>query len=204
MIIVADATLRIDDVELLPPTSFEVEAGEVLSIRGANGSGKSTLLSLVAGLHKPTGGSVTVHGSTPDDRDPAFRRAVSAALGGSPTARDLTLREHLTLVAATWAAPDAEGAADAELKAWGIARLQHRYPHELSSGQRQLFTLALAWIRPATVLLLDEPEQRLDAERRGILIARMRDRGAAGCSVLVATHADDVERASDSVIWLDA
>lgn len=202
MITLTEASVSIDGTVLLAPVTLAVDRSEVLSVRGSNGSGKSTLLSLIAGVRPASSGTVEVAGAVPDDRSASFRRTVGGSLGEFTAAQDLTLREQLILVALTWNNQDPSGAADAELSAWEIAHLRDRYPHELSSGQRQLFTLALAWIRPAQVLLLDEPEQRLDAHRRGLLCERIVSRGAAGDTLVIATHSDDVESASTSVVWL--
>lgn len=78
----------------------------------------------------------------------------------------------------------------------GLGALVNRFPHELSSGQQQLFALCLTLIRPSTVLVLDEPEQRLDADRRAVLAAILRDRAAAGTAVLMATHSSELVRDS--------
>ena len=63
-----------------------------------------------------------------------------------------------------------------------------RFPHELSSGQGQLFRLALTWFRPARLLILDEPEQRLDTDRRVMVGDLVRARCATGTTVLMACH----------------
>ena len=70
----------------------------------------------------------------------------------------------------------------------GIARLLDRFPHELSSGQQQLFRLALTLARPAIVLLLDEPEQRLDTAKRQVVAGIIRERAESGATVVMACH----------------
>jgi ABC-2 type transport system ATP-binding protein len=182
--------LSIDAVALLRPTSFSLAAGEALAVTGSNGSGKTTLLRILAGLTGPTAGAARIHGSPIDERSPAFRRAVSGSIGRPPVARDLTLEEHLALVAASWggSVDAARQRAAAELERWQLSALRRRFPHELSSGQSQLFALALAVVRPYDVLVLDEPEQRLDSDRLGIVIEVLRQEIAAGRTVVFATH----------------
>ena len=120
----------------------------------------------------------------------AFRRLVTGTVEPPLLARDLTLGEHVALVATTWGTPvrDARTAAGALLERLGIANLAHRFPHELSSGQTQLASLATVLVRPASLLLLDEPEQRLDADRTAVVAELLAERREEGATVLVATH----------------
>ncbi len=204
MITAEQATVILDGITLLPPTDLDVARGTVCVLRGRNGSGKTTLLSLVAGRRRPTDGTVHVAQDHPDDRSRRFRTRVAALLDPPPTARDLTIREQLALIALTWGVAEADAAADREIARWGLEELAARFPHELSSGQRRLFHLAATWIRPAELVILDEPEQRLDDERRHRLIANIDERRRAGTTFLIASHDDDVERAADRVVRIAA
>lgn len=179
-----------DDAVLLLEATGHVSAGEILAVTGANGSGKTTLLRVLAGIIAPTAGAVTIMGRVPDDRDRRYRASLAALIGPPQAARDLTVVEHLQFVAATWhvSAASARGKADALLEEFAITSLARRFPHELSSGQSQLVALALTLARPAQVLLLDEPEQRLDPERLGMVIEAVRARADGGAAVVTATH----------------
>src|SRR5699024_5232696 len=110
--------------------------------------------------------------------------------GPSTTYRDLTLGDHLVLVDSTWGGDPADAwtRAEAMLDQLEIAHLAQRFPHELSSGQQQLFQLALVLFRPCTVLLLDEPEQRLDTHKRALLTRILLERKASGTTLIVACH----------------
>ncbi|WP_277209064.1 ABC transporter ATP-binding protein [Isoptericola croceus] len=185
---VHEATRTHGSVQVLGPTSLTLHAGEVAAVVGANGSGKSTLLRLVAGTDAPTSGSVRTLGLPASRARLRRREDVTLLLGGLPTYRDLTVAEHLRLVSSAWAgrhtmASVAETLAEAELD-----RVRDQFPSELSSGEGQLFALAATLYRPARLVLLDEPEQRLDARWRTVarrLVARALDDGR---TVLVATH----------------
>lgn len=200
-----DAAKDVEGAVLLPATSFVAEPGACVVLQGPNGAGKTTLLRLVAGLTAPSSGSVTLDGRVADERDAATRDSVSALLGPSATYRDLTLRDHLTLVDATWGRdPDTcEERVHEVLARWSVPALGERFPHELSSGQAHLFHLALTWFRPARLLVLDEPEQRLDDARRQLLGELVRARCADGTTVVMACHDPDVTTAvADGVVGL--
>ncbi len=205
-VVAAGLGVSLDDAVLLAPTSFVLEPGHVLAVTGSNGSGKTTLLRAVAGRLPASEGTVTVAGAAPDDRDPGFRGRLAALLGQPPLARNLTLREHLMLVAASWGRTTAESGdrADRLVAEFGITRLGSRFPHELSSGQTQLFALALTLARPFGVLLLDEPEQRLDAERLQRVGGILRDRADRGAAIVVASHSEAlVRQIADQVLMLE-
>lgn len=175
---------------MLLEASGTAHAGEVLAVTGENGAGKTTLLRTISGLIRPTAGTVLVHGRTPDERDPAFRRLLAAHIGPPATARDLTLGEHLQFLGVTWGARPAQAREDGQalLESLQLGHLTARFPHELSSGQTQLFHLALVLHRPADVLVLDEPEQRLDPGRLATVAGILRERADAGTTVILATH----------------
>jgi ABC-2 type transport system ATP-binding protein len=191
MLVSADGvSVTVGETPLLAPTSIRAGAAEVVALRGPNGSGKTTLLRVLAGIVPPTAGRVEIASEPVDQKSPTFRRRVASLIGLPPLARNLTLAEHLRLVGLSWGEPpeSVNAAAQGLLDSFGLGALGSRFPHELSSGQTQLFALALTFARPSEVILLDEPEQRLDADR----LARVRDsiRGvvAQGRTVVMATH----------------
>ena len=182
--------VSIDRQVLLSDTSFHADRGEALAVLGPNGAGKTTLLRVVSGRIRPSTGTVTVADMVPSEKDPKFRGAVAALLGNPPTAANLTVREHVILVAASWnASVDiATAQSDDLLDQFGISRLASRYPHELSTGQSQLFALALTLSRNFDLLLLDEPEQRLDADRVHLVGEVLRSLVVGGKTIIMASH----------------
>ncbi|WP_102194763.1 ABC transporter ATP-binding protein [Microbacterium aurantiacum] len=195
------------DVTLLAPTSVKASRGESVVVRGRNGSGKSTLLRVLAGVRTPTNGTVRIGGKTVRARDPQFRRRVAAMIGLPPMASDLTVFEHVLLVATTWVddGTAASALAHATLAELGLDALGRRFPHELSSGQTQLFGLALVLARPFEVLILDEPEQRLDPEHVETVMRVLAARRDAGATLIVATHSSALaDGLADRTLRLDA
>lgn len=170
------------------PVSFAVSPGEVLALVGPNGSGKSTVLRSVLGLLEPLAGSVELDGRAVDERRADHRAAVAAVLDDDAWFPALTTREHLLLTASGHGVREPRGVVDDALDTFGLDRHADAVPTALSSGQRRRLLLAAAFVRPRRLLVLDEPEQRLDASLRRRLAGLLREEADAGRGVLLATH----------------
>jgi len=190
LLLAAGVGKKIDEAVLLLPTDMELGAAECVVLRGPNGSGKTTLLRILAGTLPPSEGEVTLNGSPVDERQDSTRTAIAALIGAPATYRDLTLVDHLVLIDSTWGhvGEHADDHADRVLELLEIDHLAERFPHELSSGQQQLFHLAMVFVRPSSILILDEPEQRLDTDKRELLTQILLDRKADGSSLVIACH----------------
>ena len=186
------------------PVDLRLDPGRALAVVGPNGSGKSTLLRTLVGLLEPLDGTVAFADAPVDERSAAFRRDVAAVLDDDAFFVSLTGREHLLLTARGHGVAAAEGVVDAEVEAFGLGERADALPSELSSGQRRRLALAAAFVRPARLLVLDEPERRLDAGMRARLAARRAALRAAGPAVLLASHdADVVATGADEVLGGD-
>ncbi|AOW89034.1 MULTISPECIES: ABC transporter ATP-binding protein [Streptomyces] len=198
------AAVELADTTLLAPTTFEVGPGERWCVTGGNGTGKTTLLRAFAGTRSLTAGSVSVRGEPVAMTDPRHRRLMASLVEPVPVARDMTLREQVALVAASWygnstAAAEGTGRVVERL---GLSALGERFPHQVSSGQSQLFSLALTLVRPADVVLLDEPERHLDRHRVDLVAGLLAERAEAGTAFLVATHDPALVAACDGRVEL--
>jgi len=193
-------------LEALRDFSLGLGAGECLALVGANGSGKSTAVRLIAGLLEPTAGHVRVCGADPHTEPDAMRaRAHMALVPDNPLLYgDLTVGEHLELVAVAHGVEDAAERIDALLDRLGIAHRRDFRPAELSRGMRQKAQLGCALVRPADVLVLDEPVVGLDPPSQELLVTMLAERKAAGCAVLLTTHQlGFAEEIADRAIRLD-
>jgi ABC-2 type transport system ATP-binding protein len=174
---------------------LRVAAGECVVLIGANGSGKTTAVRTIAGLLQPSEGTVTVCGSDPH-REPEAEdvRAQLALVPDNPLLYDdLTVRQHLELVALAHGVADAglEARIDALLDRLTLTERAGFLPRELSRGMRQKTQLACALVRPAAVLALDEPIVGLDPPSQALLHEVLLERKRAGAAVLLTTHQID-------------
>jgi ABC-2 type transport system ATP-binding protein len=154
------------EVDVLSGVDAEVRPGEAVAVTGPNGSGKSTLLRCVAGMDRPSAGSILLCGRPMREHHPQTRRSVAAVLDDVEFFADLAVAEHLALLMSAHgdAAPDEHTAS--LLDEAGLADAADQLPAGLSSGQRRRLALATCFARPRLLVLLDEPEQRLDSAGR--------------------------------------
>lgn len=175
------------------PIDLDLTRGSLLVVRGANGSGKSTLLRIICGLLRPTMGERTADGT-----------ALLLASGDGARRRD-RVDDALRTVAAI-SAGEVLGGVDNVLAGVGMApTMARRRVAELSSGQRDRLTLAVAEVAGADLVCLDEPSAHMDsggAELVAQSVRRLRERG---CTVVVATHDPGLDSLpADTVLTLDA
>jgi ABC-2 type transport system ATP-binding protein len=190
----------VDDITL------DVAAGSAVALMGPNGSGKTTLLRLMSGRDVPSGGEVLLAGNAFTEDDESVRRQVALVAEDSAFYPDLSVREHLWLVACAHGAGDqATAMVDQALADLRLSDHADGFPRELSSGQQQALLLATVLVRPRRLLLLDEPERRLDPEARERLGVLLQAERARGVTVVLATHHEELARTvADRLVLLRA
>jgi ABC-type lipoprotein export system ATPase subunit len=155
-----------------------VEVGECLVIRGPNGSGKSTLAKLLTGYLTPTSGRILIGSVNIQKLDPVeLRRELVASIDQRGNLiKELSVLENLTLALSLSGKSTSESLVDASqlLELHGKGELSHRYPEELSSGERQYLSLLAAIATNPKVLIADEPSGELDDEAAEILFALLK------------------------------
>ncbi|MEU4687702.1 ATP-binding cassette domain-containing protein [Actinoplanes sp. NPDC023714] len=182
---------------VLVDVGLVVPAGAGVCVTGENGIGKSTLLRCVSSLQQPDAGEIRVFGGEPGDT-PEFWRAVVTTVEPPTWYPGLTAREHAELVCR--AHGHDLSAIDEALERFGLAGHADAIPPSLSSGQKQRLTLVLALIRPSSLLILDEPEQRLDPDGKAAVAAMLAEYLADGGSLLMASHDDAFAAASGAAV----
>jgi putative ABC transport system ATP-binding protein len=193
---------------ILDGIALDVSAGEVCAITGPSGSGKSTLLGLVAGLDRPTAGSIVVAGveltRLGEDALARFRRATLGFVFQSfhliPT---LTALENVAAPLELAGTPAALAGARALLDEVGLTDRAHHYPVQLSGGEQQRVALARAVALRPKLLLADEPTGNLDsatgAQIIDLLLALNRERGS---TLVFVTHDEALARHAGRIVRL--
>lgn len=196
-------TRRFGEVTVVAGLDVDVTSGQAVVLAGPNGSGKSTVLRCVTGADVPTEGSVELDGRPLDERDPAVRSALAVVMDDLDFFPDLSVVEHLDLFAKAHCMPEAEPLVDEVLAEVGLVAQSGQLPGTLSSGQRRRLALASAFVRPRRLLILDEPEARLDVDGVRWLTERLRAEKGVGLGILMASHHPGlIEAVADEVISL--
>ena len=197
-------TRRFGDRVAVDDVSFELAPGEVFALLGPNGAGKTTTLRMLAGLIRPTSGSVRIGGDSLSEQNAARLRSRIGFLTETPGLWErLTVRRNLLVYARLHGLPAPERAVDEVLEAFGMRDRDRDTAAQLSKGLKQRVALARTLLHRPDVILLDEPTAGLDPESaREVreLILRLRSERR---TVLVSTHnLDEVERVADRVAIL--
>lgn len=191
------------DLQVLTGLDLEIESGQALALIGPNGSGKSTALRCIAGADQATSGTIELDGAPLDERSAATRRDLAVVMDDLDFFPDLSVVEHLNLLARAHQVEDPDGVVDAVLADVGLQQQAAQLPGTLSSGQRRRLALASAFVRPRRLLVLDEPEQRLDVAGLAWLADRLVAEKADGLGILLVSHDTDlVDAVADWVLDL--
>ncbi len=212
MVQVRDLVMRLQSgghpLTVLDGVTLEVTTGEVVAVTGPSGSGKSTLLGLIAGLDRPTAGSIALDGveitRLPEDALARLRRDrigfVFQAYHLIPT---LTALENVAVPLELAGRIDALQRADALLGAVGLGERAHHYPAQLSGGEQQRVALARAVALRPRLLLADEPTGNLDSSTGAgvvdLLLALNREQGS---TLLLVTHDPALAGRAERVVAL--
>jgi len=197
------------EVRALKGLSAEVPASALLAVVGPSGSGKSSLLRLIAGLDRPTSGTLVVEGTSVHDASARtlrrFRRATVGYLFQRPSDNflpHLTVGEHLRLARGLTHRPPRIDQ-EALLSTLGIEERIDHLPSELSGGEQQRAAIAEVLMGGATIVVADEPTAELDTTSASHVMDTMVELARAGVTFVVATHDRSVMRRADAALELD-
>ncbi len=160
---------------ILEEVSLSVDRGASLAIVGASGSGKTTLLGLLAGLDRPSSGTVVLAGQPLDSLDEEARARVRRRMVGFVFQSfhllpALNAEENVMLPLELEGRDDARERAASVLADVGLGKRLHHYPHQLSGGEQQRVALARAFVHGPKLLFADEPTGNLD-QRTGAAVS---------------------------------
>lgn len=192
------------DVHALGPVSLDLHRGEFVSVVGPSGCGKSTLLDLLAGLGRPTAGTITFEGRPVD----GVPEGVGVVFQEDSSFAWLTVRDNVAFGLRQAGADPAEVARRVghALGSMGLRDFAASYPAQLSGGMRQRVCIARTLVTQPRLILLDEPFGALDQQTRLLmgddLLRLWRETGA---TVLLITHSlDEAAMLSDRVAVMSA
>lgn len=192
-------TRRFGSVTALDDVTLELPQGQLVGMLGPNGAGKSTLLSLVAGLRKPTSGTIRLMGRDP--RDPAARIALGTTPQETGLPPTLRVREVIDFVAGHFPNPMSTGEV---MDMFGLTDLALRQTGSLSGGQKRRLAVALSIVGRPSVVLLDEPTTGLDIDARRVLWDAVQAYHAGGATVVVTSHyLEEIEALAQRVVVVD-
>jgi cell division transport system ATP-binding protein len=181
-------------VPALREVSFRINKGEFVVLTGASGAGKTTLLRLLYRDDLPSEGDVEVlgHSLVPMRRSQisALRRSIGVVFQDAKLLPVRTVYENVAFVLRVLGTPRREITARAfdALRAVGLSSRARAYPAQLSQGEAQRAALARAIVRRPPLLLADEPTGNLDEAMAGEIIDVLKDIGAGGTTIVLATH----------------
>ena len=182
-------------VQALTNVSFSVEKGEYVAIMGESGSGKTTLLNILASLDKPSYGSVLLNGqdlSQIKERDAAaFRRDNLGFVFQDFNLLDtFSVRDNifLPLVLSGKKYDEMSRRLQPIAQKLGIVDILHKFPYEISGGQKQRAAVARALITDPQLILADEPTGALDSKATDQLLRLFETINAEGQTILMVTH----------------
>jgi len=174
------------DFPALRDVALSSAPGSTLALLGRNGAGKTTLLRILAGLSRPSRGSIKIHGS--EAREEATRRRIGVLGHGIALYDELSAMENLTLFGRIYGLPDPRKRADEMLERVGLARVRDGLAREFSRGMRQRLAVARAFLHDPEVILLDEPFTALDDRAIAVLQSMIQEMRDQGRTIIMSTH----------------
>lgn len=198
---VRDLTISYGSTRAVNGLTFSAEPGEVLAVLGPNGAGKTSTIECLEGYRRPTTGEVRVLGLDPIAQHAELVPQIGVMLQSGGVYPGIRPQEALALHAAFYADP----ADPVELlERVGLTHLRTSTWRQMSGGEQQRLSLALALVGKPRVAFLDEPTSGVDVQGRQLIRSTVRDLAQDGVCVVLTTHdLDEAEKVSDRVVIID-
>ncbi|HEX2168334.1 MAG TPA: ABC transporter ATP-binding protein [Longimicrobiales bacterium] len=176
------------DFQAVRSLTFSVRPGEVVGLVGPNGAGKTTTLRCLAGIIRPTAGTIRIAGHDLL-AEPLEAKAALAFIPDEPHLfPHLTVKEHLRFSGRIYGVADAESRGDALIEEMELTDRRDALPDELSRGMKQKLAIACGLLHHPRVLILDEPLTGLDPGAIRRMKRTIRDRAEQGSAVVLSSH----------------
>jgi putative ABC transport system ATP-binding protein len=195
-------------VDALRGVSIDVRAGELVAVMGPSGSGKSTLMHILAGLDKPTSGTVEIAGTEITDLSDAMltrlrREHIGFVFQFFNLLPMLTAEENVTLPLSIAGEKPDSAWLDELLERTGIAKRRSHRPSELSGGEQQRVAISRALVTKPTILFADEPTGNLDSKTGGEILELIRSSvDAYGQTIVMVTHETRAAVIADRILFI--
>ncbi|HEV2734204.1 MAG TPA: ABC transporter ATP-binding protein, partial [Longimicrobiaceae bacterium] len=196
------------ELVVLRDVNFSVSPGEFVAVVGPSGSGKTTLLGLMAGLDRPSRGSVRLDGTdlaalSEDGRARLRRERIGFVFQAFQLIPTLTASENVRVPLELGGQGGAEQRADELLARVGLGGRGHHYPTQLSGGEQQRVAVARAFVHSPSILFADEPTGNLDAATGGRIVELLTELNRElGTTLILVTHDPDLAAQSGRIIRL--
>lgn len=191
-------------VNALNDVNLRVKRGEIFGLLGPNGAGKTTLLSCIQGLHRPDAGSVTVAGLDVVKHDAQVKRMLGVQLQRTALMDGLKAAELIEAYAALYDTFLTREQIHSLLKRFDLVDQANKLARQMSGGQQQRLSLAIAVSTDPAIVLLDEPTEALDPGARRAVWAMIREFKEQGRTVVLTTHSmDEAESLCGRVAIMD-
>ncbi|MCZ6833447.1 MAG: ABC transporter ATP-binding protein [Acidobacteria bacterium] len=177
-----DGLLAVDNLDL------ELETGVVLGLVGPNGAGKTTTLRCLSGIIPPTSGRILVDGHDLEKERVPARQALAFVPDEPRLFEDLTVRDHLAVIARLYGVADGRQRGAELLARFDLSDREDSYPSELSRGMKQKLMIALALLHRPRLLILDEPLTGLDPAAMRRMKRTLQEMAREGMAVMVSSH----------------
>ncbi|MFZ6648801.1 cell division ATP-binding protein FtsE [Undibacterium sp. TJN25] len=196
------------DVYALRDVSLSIAAGELIFLAGPSGAGKSTLLKMIAGVEKPSSGTVSVNGQDigklKSGSLPYLRRKLGLILQEQKLLLDRSVLANvmLPLVVTGASAGEAESRARAALEKVSLADKANALPQALSGGEQQRVAIARAIVNRPQIILADEPTAYLDRDNANKVLGALKAFQSAGVTCIISSHDEQFLDKASRVIYL--
>lgn len=188
--------------------SLEIPQGQFISIVGRSGSGKTTLLSMLAGLDRPSSGTIEINGQRIDQLDeeslaPLRQKTIGFIFQAFHLVPTLTAYENVTLPAEIAGVSDVDEKAKTLLTKVGLWDRRHHRPFQLSGGEQQRISISRALINDPEILFADEPTGNLDSHHGELVMELLLSLRGRRTLVLVTHDRGLSERADRTLLMVD-
>lgn len=201
LVVVEDLVVRHGTMTAVDGVSFTASAGEVLALLGPNGAGKTSTVEVLEGYGRPAGGSARILGHDPLAEHDRIVGRIGVMLQDGGVYPSIRPPEMLRLLAALY--PDPLDP-DALLRRVALSDKRHTTWRQLSGGEQQRLSLAMALVGRPQVVFLDEPTSGVDVRGRQVIREIVRELADSGVAVVLCTHElDEAEKTADRVVIID-